>query len=426
MFALAHREDDVGRLLLGHAPAGVHVARAVQQIEGWRMARHKLPTWAACDDILYPPRLAMEQCSSEATARYKASIVESRLADYQTNRLADYQTNRLADYQTNFFRLSDQSDPNPSPLTPNPSSLTDLTGGFGVDCAFMAEAFDEVTYVERNPDLCAIAAANFKALGLHHIRTVSGDGSKVLGQLPMQDWIYLDPARRDGAGRKMVSLADCEPDVVRLMPLLHSHARWVMVKCSPMLDITQALRQLTSMQEVHVVSVQNECKELLFVTSDVPIVHAVSLRTDGSVESDCTFTPSDEQACQPAYADVIGRWLYEPNAALLKAGCFKLPAVRYGLQKLHPNSHLYTSDTLCTAFPGRTFEVVGSSGFGKHDVKSLLGDLRKANLSIRNFPDSVEGLRRRLHLAEGGDDYLFATLLTGGKKMLVRCRKVQI
>ena len=407
MFALAHREDDVGRLLLGHAPAGVHVARAVQQIEGWRTARHKLPTWAACDDILYPPRLAMEQCSSEATARYKATIVESRLADYQTN--------RLTDYQTSDFRL-----------TPTPSSLTDLTGGFGVDCAFMAEALDEVTYVERNPDLCAIAAANFKALGLPHIRTVSGDGSKVLEELPMQDWIYLDPARRDGAGRKMVSLADCEPDVVRLMPLLHSHARWVMVKCSPMLDITQALRQLTSMQEVHVVSVQNECKELLFVTSDVPIVHAVSLRTDGSVESDCTFTPSDEQACQPAYADAIGRWLYEPNAALLKAGCFKLPAVRYGLQKLHPNSHLYTSDTLCTAFPGRTFEVVGSSGFGKHDVKSLLGDLRKANLSIRNFPDSVEGLRRRLHLAEGGDDYLFATLLTGGKKMLVRCRKVQI
>lgn len=399
MFALAHREDDVGRLLLGHAPAGVHVARAVQQIEGWRTARHKLPTWAACDDILYPPRLAMEQCSSEATARYKASIVESRLADYQTSD----------------FRL-----------TPTPSSLTDLTGGFGVDCAFMAAALDEVTYVERNPDLCAIATANFKALGLHHIRTVSGDGSKVLEQLPMQDWIYLDPARRDGAGRKMVSLADCEPDVVRLMPLLHNHARRVMVKCSPMLDITQALRQLTSMQEVHVVSVQNECKELIFVTSDVPIVHAVSLRTDGSVESDCTFTPSDEQACQPAYADVIGRWLYEPNAALLKAGCFKLPAVRYGLQKLHPNSHLYTSDTLCTTFPGRTFEVVGSSGFGKHDVKSLLGDLRKANLSIRNFPDSVEGLRRRLHLAEGGDDYLFATLLTGGKKMLVRCRKVQI
>lgn len=400
MFALAHREDDVGRLLLGHAPAGVHVARAVQQIEGWRMARHKLPTWAACDDILYPPRLAMEQCSSEAAARYKAAIIRS----YQT---AD-------------------SSPKKDVCQSNTPRLTDLTGGLGVDCAFMAAAFCEVTYVERNPDLCAIAATNFKALGLHHIRTVSGDGSKVLEELPMQDWIYLDPARRDGAGRKMVSLADCEPDVVRLMPLLHSHARWVMVKCSPMLDITQALRQLTSMQEVHVVSVQNECKELLFVTSAIPIVHAVSLRTDGSVESDCTFTPSDEQACQPAYADVIGRWLYEPNAALLKAGCFKLPAVRYGLQKLHPNSHLYTSDTLCTTFPGRTFEVVGSSGFGKHDVKSLLGDLRKANLSIRNFPDSVEGLRRRLHLAEGGDDYLFATLLTGGKKMLVRCRKVQI
>lgn len=397
MFALAHREDDTRRLLLGHAPAGVDVAQAVRQIEGWRMARHKLPSWAARDDILYPPRLAMEQCSSEATARYKAGIVKG----YQT-----------ADED----RLKSETG----------HRLTDLTGGFGVDCACLAPAFSEVTYVERNTALAAIAAANFAAMGLHHIHTVNGDGGEVLGQLPMQDWVFLDPARRDSTGRKMVSLADCEPDVVRLEPLLSRRAHRVMVKCSPMLDISLALRQLTTMQEVHVVSVQNECKELLFVTSATPVVHAVSLRTDGSVERDFTFTPSEEQACQPAYADGIGHWLYEPNAALLKAGCFKLPAVRYGLQKLHPNSHLYTSDSLCAAFPGRTFEVVGASGFGKHDVKALLGDLRKANLAIRNFPDSVEGLRRRLRLAEGGDDYLFATLLKNDKKMLVRCRKAQI
>lgn len=383
MFALAHREDDLQRLLLGHAPAGVDVARAVQQIEGWRTARHKLPTWAMCDDIVYPPRLAMEQCSSEATARYKAGLI------------------------------------------PRSLSLTDLTGGFGVDSAFMAPAFDEVTYVERNATLCDIAASNFAALGLHQIRTVNGEARAVLEQLPLQDWIYLDPARRDTAGRKMVSLADCDPDVVALEPLLLCHARHVMVKCSPMLDISLALRQLTSMQEVHVVSVQNECKELLFLTLDVPVVHAVSLRSDGSVESDFTFTPTEEQTCQPTYADEVGRWLYEPNASLLKAGCFKLPAVRYDLRKLHRDTHLYTSDVLCDDFPGRTFEVVGLSGFGKQELKEKLGDIRKANLAVRNFPDSVEGLRRRLHLAEGGEDYLFATTTLNRKKLLVRCRKVQ-
>lgn len=383
MFALAHREDDLQRLLLGHAPAGVDVARAVQQIEGWRTARHKLPTWATCDDIVYPPRLAMEQCSSEATARYKAGLMARS------------------------------------------SSLTDLTGGFGVDSAFMAPAFDEVTYVERNATLCDIATSNFAALGLHQIRTVNGEARAVLEQLPLQDWIYLDPARRDTAGRKMVSLADCDPDVVALEPLLLCHARRVMVKCSPMLDISLALRQLTSMQEVHVVSVQNECKELLFLTLDVPVVHAVNLRSDGSVESDFTFTPTEEQTCQPTYANEVRRWLYEPNASLLKAGCFKLPAVRYDLRKLHRDTHLYTSDVLCDDFPGRTFEVVGLSGFGKQELKEKLGDIRKANLAVRNFPDSVEGLRRRLHLAEGGEDYLFATTTLNRKKLLVRCRKVQ-
>jgi len=310
-----------------------------------------------------------------------------------------------------------------------------------VDCAFMAPAFDEVTYVERNPALCAIAVSNFAALGLRHISVVNGDGRELLEQLPMQDWIYLDPARRDTAGRKMVSLADCEPDVVELEPLLLRRARRVMIKCSPMLDISLALRQLTSVREVHVVSVQNECKELLLMlmgqqvnestslrvneSTGQQFIHAVNLRADGSVESDFAFCPSEEQACHPTYAESPGRWLYEPNASLLKAGCFKLPAERFGLQKLHPNTQLYTSDTLCTDFPGRVFEVVGQSGFGKQELKDLLGDLRKANLSVRNFPDSAEGLRRRLRLSEGGEDYLFATTAKSGKKMLIRCLKVK-
>ena len=385
-FARAHRTDDVQRLLLGRAPAGVDVAGAVTQIEGWRTACHKLPTWAAQDAVVYPSRLAMEQCSSEATARYKAGLAGR---------------------------------------TSSPSRLTDLTGGFGVDCTVMATAFDEVTYVERNPALCAVTAANFAVFGLTHVQVVQDDARNVLQRLPMQDWIVVDPARRDTAGRKMVSLADCEPDVVEMESLLLSKARRVLIKCSPMLDISQSLRQLRSVQEVHVVAVQNECKELLLICGSSPIeptIHAVNLRADGSIESGFTFTSEEEQACTPSYTNRVGRWLYEPNVALLKAGCFRLPAVRYGLMKLHPNSQLYTSDTRCPDFPGRTFEVVGASGFGKQEVKTLLGDMRKANIAVRNFPESVEVLRKRLHLSEGGNDYLFASTLADNRHTLIHCR----
>jgi len=365
----------------------------VTQIEGWRLAQHKLPSWAANDDITFPPRLAMEQCSSEATARYKASLTG-------TTPGGAHHTTRL----------------------------TDLTGGLGVDCAFMAGGFDEVTYVERNAALCATATRNFEVLGLTQIRTVNDDGTRLLTQLARQDWIYLDPARRDAGGRKVVFLADCEPDVTALEQQLLEHAERVMVKCSPMLDIRQALRQLQHVDEVHVVAVQNECKELLFVLSsqhDDVTLHAVSVGSDGSVENDFTFTLAEEQGCCPPYADAVGRWLYEPGAALLKAGCFKLPAARYGLRKLHPNSQLYTSDMLVGDFAGRTFEVTGATGFGKRELKALLADVGQANIAVRNFTESVDTLRRRLRIAEGGDDYLFATTLNNGQKLLIRCRKVQ-
>ncbi|MBR4433695.1 MAG: SAM-dependent methyltransferase, partial [Bacteroidaceae bacterium] len=362
------------------------VAGAVTQIEGWRTACHKLPTWAAQDAVVYPSRLAMEHCSSEATARYKAGLAGSMGSS---------------------------------------SRLTDLTGGFGVDCTVMAAAFDEVTYVERNPALCAVTAANFAAFGLTHVHVVQDDARDVLQRLPMQDWIVVDPARRDTAGRKMVSLADCEPDVVEMESLLLAKAHHVLIKCSPMLDISLALRQLRSVQEVHVVAVQNECKELLLICGSSPVeptIHAVNLRADGSIESNFAFTSEEEQACTPAYTNRVGRWLYEPNVALLKAGCFRLPTVRYGLMKLHPNSQLYTSDARCPDFPGRTFEVVGASGFGKQEVKTLLGDMRKANIAVRNFPESVDVLRKRLHLSEGGNDYLFASTLSDNRHTLIHCR----
>lgn len=383
-FARAHRNDDVHALLLRAAQyPDIDMAAAVTQIEGWRTAQTKLPTWAANEGIVFPPRLSMEQCSSELTASYKANLCRGR-------------------------------------------KLADLTGGFGVDCAFMSEGFDEVTYVERNVELCAISSGNFAHLGLSNIHTVEGDGTAVLSTLSKQDWIYLDPARRDGAGRKVVALADCEPDVTVWEGELLNHAERVMVKCSPMLDITLACRQLHTVSSVHVVAVQNECKELLLILDPQhegqPVIHAIDLATS---LPPMTFTPDEEQNCNVSYTEQAGHYLYEPGAALLKAGCVKLTAKRWNLQKLHPNTQLYTSDQYHADFPGRTFEVIGTTGFGKHELKALTADLTSANITVRNFPDSVDTLRKRLHLSDGGTEYLFATTLSNGQHQLIRCHKVQ-
>lgn len=401
-FALEHRNDDVHRLLLQQAQhPEVDMAAAVTQIEGWRTACLKLPTWAANDAIEYPSRLAMEQCSSELTARYKASLVGGH-------------------------------------------TFADLTGGFGVDCSFMSEAFDEVTYVERNEQLFAFSSGNFATLGLTHIHPICGDGRIVLGTLPHMDWIYLDPARRDTAGRKVVSLADCEPDVISMEQELLAHADKVMVKCSPMLDISLACQQLENVSEVHVVAVKGECKELLLVlAADKTKGGGQSVMSDGQREKSddkdlipitCidlpqgkpfTFTRQEETTCHCTFCEteVLGRYLYEPGTALLKGGCLRLPAARYGLQKLHHNTHLYTSDTLHADFPGRVFEVVASSGFGKRELRELLTGIKQANITVRNFPQSVDTLRHRLHLNDGGDDYLFATTIAGDIHRLIRCRK---
>lgn len=383
-FALQHRNDDVHRLLLQQAQhPDVDMAMAVTQIEGWRTARDKLPTWAANDAIQYPPRLAMEQCSSELTARYKASLV-------------------------------------------NGVRLADLTGGFGVDCAFMSAPFKEVTYVERNEQIFPISSANFTALGLSQITPVLGDGREVLHTLPEQDWIFLDPARRGTAGQKVAALSDCEPDVATLEEELLAHAPNVMVKCSPMLDITLACEQLHSVREVHVVAVRGECKELLFILSREGRKEGTSIPITCIDLPDGTpflFTREEETASACPLGDV-SHYLYEPGVTLLKAGCFRLPTQRFDLQKLHPNTHLYTSDTLHADFPGRIFEVVGMVGFGKKELRHFTDNLSHANLSVRNFPQSVDALRRKLRLAEGGDDYLFATTTKEGEHRLIHCRKV--
>ena len=241
------------------------------------------------------------------------------------------------------------------------------------------------------------------------------------------DMVYLDPARRDGHGGKTVAIADCEPDVTALETLLLEKAVHVLVKLSPMLDLAQALHTLKHVVAAHVVSVAGECKELLLVLArgeapqadDVPI-RCVNLST---TDDAFTFTRHEEQEASCRYADAPRSYLYEPNASLLKAGAFRSLSYIYNIEKLHTNSHLYTSDEALPCFPGRMFRINGWCGFGKHEVKELLDGIRKANLTIRNFPATVAEVRKRLKLGEGGETYLFATTLNDGRKILLRCSK---
>ena len=391
-FIRLHAADDVRALALHARPEpGVDLPAALEQIAGRRVLAAKVPRWAAAEDIVCPPRLSLEQCSSEATARHKAEIVRR------------------------FGGARDR--------------LADLTGGLGVDCSFLAPLFRETDYVERQETLCELAAHNFPRLGLEHVRVHRAEAADFLEGLSA-DWIFLDPARRDAQGGKTVALADCEPDVTRLEDRLLACAPRVLLKLSPMLDLTLAMHQLKRVAEAHVVAVDNECKELLLVlerdcldadAGRTPI-HCVNLR-GGAAAQTFTFTRRSEQEAPCPLAEEPGIYLYEPNAALLKAGAFRSLCPAYQVSKLHPNSHLYTSDCLVDGFPGRRFRITGRSGFGKKELKTLLDGVRQANLSARNFPASVAELRKRLRLADGGDVYLFATTLSDGQKTLIRAEK---
>ncbi len=379
-FIAQHREEDVRMLALqaGRYPT-VDMREAVTQIEGWQQAREKLPTWAAVEGIIYPPKISMEQCSSEKTAKYKAKQVKGK-------------------------------------------RFADLTGGFGIDFSYMARNFNEAFYIERNKTLCDIATANFSLLGLEDAKVMNGNSEELFESLPHLDWIFVDPARRDGDGRKVVALSDCEPNVVELDPL--SKADMAMIKCSPMLDITMACRQLQHVSSVHIVSVNNECKELLIILDSGNFTgittHCVNILKDGT--QIFSFTQDEEDTAETSYSSEVGKYLYEPNASVQKAGCPKSLSSHYHLNKLHPNSHLYTSNEHIHNFPGRIFEVVEVLGFSKADTKRVQA-LGKANITVRNFPENVQLLRKRLKLADGGDNYIFATTLNDDNKVLILCKK---
>ena len=383
-FIEEHLQADVRSLALQASKyPDVDMSAAITQIAGRRTAEAKIPSWHRTPGLLYPPHLSMEQCSSEATARYKASLMQG-------------------------------------------DTFADLTGGFGIDCSFLSRGFRRAHYVERQAVLCRLAEHNFPLLGLS-IEVHNEDGVEYLKRMEPVDCLYLDPARRDGHGGKTVAISDCEPDICALEDMLVEKAGKVMVKLSPMLDLSLALKSLKTVHEVHIISVNQECKELLLILSRQPseniCIHCEHILSSGESQH-YSFTQEAEKQAECPLTPVVGIYLYEPNASLLKAGAYRTPTRHYPVRKLHPSSHLYTSDDYIAHFPGRRFMVEAVSGFGKKELKSFLQGIDKANLTIRNFPSSVAELRKRLKLKEGGDIYLFATTLADESKVLIKCSRI--
>ena len=393
-FIREHAEANVRQLALqGTKTPEVDMPFALDQIAGRQKAKTKLPSWAAIDGIIYPSHLSMEQCSSEQTARYKASIVGK------------------------------------GPL------MVDLTAGFGVDMAFVSPNFQRAIHVERQAPLCAISLENFKLLGLDHINVVCADGVEYLHQLDHADIIYLDPERRDNHGGRTYGIADCTPNVLELRDELLQKADRVMLKLSPMLDWRKAVEDLGNVSEVHIVSVDNECKELLLVISEKLIVNSdikvvcVNLLSNGSKEAfEFPYRKSPISDTSPMtihYSLFTIHFLFEPNASIMKAGCFALLEQRFKVAQLEKNSHLFVSDKDIVDFPGRRFIIEKTTSLNKRELKSALTGIECANITVRNFPMSVAELRKRLKLKEGGDLYLFATTIAGHQHQLFLCRKVE-
>lgn len=382
LFVRHHRDDDVHLLAFaGDKHPDVDLPWALDQISGWQTARRKLPSWAMCDGVVYPPHLNMEQCSSEFTGRYKASLA-ARLADAHT--------------------AGDRR-------------LVDLTGGFGVDFSLMAQVFTCATYVEHNETLCDIARHNFPLLGLLHAEVVGGDGTQYLQSMPLvtpsassgsRTLIYLDPARRDNHGRKVFGMEDCTPDVVALGDTLLQRADVVMVKLSPMLDWHEAVRKLPCVTEVHVVSVANECKELLLVMTREERPLRVVCVNDQQVFS---YLAEEAPSAATQLLQVSPHVLLVPNSSVMKAGCFRELETAYGVPQIGADAHLFVSDAPVEEFPGRQFRILRTTSMNKRELREAFQGVIQANIAVRHFPLTADALRRRLKLKDGGNLYVFAT-----------------
>ena len=429
-FIRQHQDDDVRQLaFLGSKYPEVDMPFALDQIRGRKMARVKLPRWASLDGIIYPPHISMEQCSSESTALYKAELA-ARLLGLPVSSSG---TEMKAENEIEFV---------------------DLTGGFGVDFSYIAARLGvKSMYVERQAHLCEAAKENFGRLGLKNAIVKNGDGIEVLHSFHPKKKdaasaddslgitydqprsllktnlglkiIFIDPARRDDVGNKVVSLKDCTPDVTVLQEEMLSKADYVIIKLSPMLDWHHAISELSHVREVHVISVNNECKELLLVLSVRNMGENLRIYCINDAQS-FVCDELDMEASQvkiaPSTLEEM-QYLYEPNASLMKAGCFSVLSGRYDARMLSKNSHLFVSQAPIEAFPGRSFRIIAVSSFNKKELKRHLSGITKANIAARNFPLSVAELRKRLKLKDGGETYIFATTLSDESHVLMITEK---
>ena len=501
-FIRQHQDDDVRQLaFLGSKYPEVDMPFALDQIRGRKMARVKLPRWASIDGIIYPPHISMEQCSSEQTALYKAELAARLLGlspsssengeekEKESENASNLHLSEICEFagkgavDSEFAKneatckkqqILTESKENVNEIKEEPhegdfseeTGFVDLTGGFGVDFSYIASRLGvKSMYVERQTHLCEVAKENFGRLGLKNAIVKNGDGIEVLHSFASKKddaasdslgitedqsrsllktnlglkLIFIDPARRDDAGNKVVSLKDCTPDVTLLQEEMLSKADYIIIKLSPMLDWHRAVSELNCVKEVHIISVNNECKELLLVLSarnmgemeassaDGEVKHAGNLRiycvndAQSFVCDELDMESSSVRIASPVLEEM--QYLYEPNASLMKAGCFSVLSERYGARMLSKNSHLFVSRDLIAAFPGRSFRIIAISSFNKKELKRHLSGITKANIATRNFPLSVAELRKRLKLKDGGETYIFATTLSDESHVLVITEK---
>lgn len=513
-FIRQHQDDDVRQLaFLGSKYPEVDMPFALDQIRGRKMARVKLPRWASIDGIIYPPHISMEQCSSEQTALYKAELAARLLGlspsssengeekEKESENASNLHLSEICEFagkgavDSEFAKneatckkqqILTESEENVNETKEEPhegdfseeTGFVDLTGGFGVDFSYIASRLGvKSMYVERQAHLCEAAKENFGRLGLKNAIVKNGDGIEVLHSFASKKeaaasdslgiiydqplsllktnlglkLIFIDPARRDDAGNKVISLKDCTPDVTLLQEEMLSKADYVIIKLSPMLDWHRAVSELNCVKEVHIISVNNECKELLLVLSarnkggnvgsnSFPVQdngsvllsvedfgHPGNLRIYSINDSQsfvCDEMEMEESSVKiaPSTFEEM-QYLYEPNASLMKAGCFGVLSERYDARMLSKNSHLFVSRDLIAAFPGRSFRIIAISSFNKKELKRHLSGITKANIATRNFSLPVAELRKRLKLKDGGETYIFATTLSDESHVLVITEK---
>lgn len=368
-------------LLKGTSFDDVETKEIIEQIEAKKKCENKLPTWFNSQNIYYPNKLNIEQTSSELTAQYKSSLIRG-------------------------------------------NSIIDLTGGFGVDCYYFSKQFNEVIHCEIDENLSKIVKHNYKQLGVDLITTINSDGIEYLKENQENyDWIYLDPSRRHESKGKVFFLKDCLPNVPKHIDLLFEHTKNVMIKTSPLLDINFGLNELKYVKEIHVVAVDNEVKELLWVLksgyeNNIEVT-SVNIKKDNT--ETFSFILNSETEAEATLSEPL-TYLYEPNAAILKSGAFKSISSQLKVFKLHPNTHLYTTNKLID-FPGRRFKIDKLLNYNKRSFKSF--SIKKANITTRNFSETVSQLRKKFKIADGGKIYLFFTTNLNNEKIVMMCSKVE-